>query len=58
MTNDEARMTNQTTMTNGETPKARPTPGPLLPFVIAFSSFIRHSSLVIRHSAADASGGP
>jgi hypothetical protein len=45
MTNDEARMTNETTMTNDK--KA---PRGTSFFVIAFSSFIRHSDFVIRHS--------
>jgi hypothetical protein len=44
MTNDEARMTNETTMTNDK--KA---PRCTSFFVIVFSSFIRHSDFVIRH---------
>jgi len=45
MTNDEVRMTNETTMTNDE--KA---PHGAVGFVIVFSSFTRHSDFVIRHS--------
>jgi len=48
MTNDEARMTNETPMTNDK--KAPPS---ALRFVIAVSSFIRHSDFVIRHSLTD-----
>jgi hypothetical protein len=52
MTNDEARMTNRTAMTNDEAERIeRPAVCCLtVSFFIAFSPFLRHSDVVIRHS--------
>jgi hypothetical protein len=54
MTNDEARMANETAMTNDEGVLARARVNLVLaPFVIAVSLFTRHSGFVIRHSLGE-----
>jgi hypothetical protein len=50
MTNDETRMTNQTTMMNDETRDVRNRSGAAACFVIAFPSLIRPSDFVLRIS--------
>jgi len=50
MTNDETRMTNQTTMTNDETQNVQNMSGAAGRFVLAFSSLIRHSDFALRVS--------
>jgi hypothetical protein len=53
MTNDEARMANEKAMSNDQKKRRIGTPGPWLEargfFVIAVSSFIRHSDFGVRH---------